>query len=119
APGDGLDAATLRPALIQDSAERGDLHRQVAVLDDGSGPHRIHDLVPWDEVTRTFDENAEDFERPRADRQRNKGAALVAPEQAASGRPEEKPFDPVDVGGGECFHASASPESMSEANCRR
>src|SRR5881396_1795272 len=45
APWNGLDAAALRPPLVEDPAKRGNLHGQVASLDDGAWPHRIRDLV--------------------------------------------------------------------------
>jgi hypothetical protein len=72
------------PIAIEDAAKRGDLHRQVAVLDDSSWPHLLDDFFPGHELPRPRDQNGENFERARADRDRHKGAALITSRDAAA-----------------------------------
>jgi hypothetical protein len=107
APGHSLDAAAVCSPIIEDPTKRGDLHGQVAVLDDGSRPHRLHDLVPGDEITRAFDQDTQNFEGAGADRYGNESAAVILPKQVTP--VEAEALEQEDVCTGERVHASASP----------
>src|SRR5271165_2013362 len=82
--GDRLNAAPLRPPLIQDPAKRGYLDSQVAVLDHRSRPNGSDELVFRNEIPRPLDDHAEDVEGARADRDRNEITAFISPEKTAA-----------------------------------
>jgi hypothetical protein len=102
-----LNTAAVGSPVVEQPAKRGDLHGEIAAFDDGSRPHRIHDLVLGDEIPRPLYENTENFEGARPDRDRNQCAGFMLPEEAAP--VEAKALEQEDVGTGERVHASASP----------
>src|SRR6202043_238345 len=79
--GHGLDAAALGAPVIEDAAQRGDLHVQVAVFDRGSRPDGLDDLGSRYEIPWPLDQHAENVERARTDRNRSENTALIAPKQ--------------------------------------
>jgi hypothetical protein len=83
APSDCLDASAFQSPVIEEPAERRDLHVQIVVLDHRRRPDGSDDLVPRDEIPCPPDQHAENGERARADRHRHENTALVTPEQAA------------------------------------
>jgi hypothetical protein len=93
APGHGLDNAACRSFLVEDPAQRGDLHILVVVLDRGFRPDRFHDLGPGGEFSRQFDQNAEDGECARAHDQRREGPALVAAREDTSASVKAKTLE--------------------------
>src|SRR6516162_11803456 len=84
APGDRLDAATVRSPSIEDPAKRRGLHSQITVVDHGLGPHGGEEVVFRDDLTGPLDQHTENVERARADRDRDKRAIIIAPKQTAS-----------------------------------
>jgi hypothetical protein len=103
APGDGLDAASLRSPLIENAAERCDLDGQVVVFDHRSRPDSGNDFVLQDEVAVPLDQYTEHIERARADRDRNENTAGITPAQAAP--VEAKVVELKNVAGGARLHA--------------
>jgi hypothetical protein len=77
-----LDAAPLCSRLIENSAERRDLDRQVVVLDHRSGPHGLHDLVFRDQLSVAFDQQPGEIERPRTQQNRRCGPRGIQPKEA-------------------------------------
>jgi hypothetical protein len=89
--------------LIEHPAKGRDLHRQVTVVDHGFGPDGGEEVVFRDNPTRPLDQHNENVERTRADRDRDKGAVMIAPEQTASPI-EAKVLEHENVGRSEPVH---------------
>src|SRR6516225_4731457 len=81
APGDGLDAASLCPPMIENTTKRRDLDAQVIVLDDRAGPDGSYDFVLRDKIAVARDQHTKQVERARADRDGNKHPVLTPPKQ--------------------------------------
>jgi len=105
APGDRLDAASLRSPAIEDAAKRRDLDGQIVVLDHRSRPDGGHDLVFRDEIAVGSDQHTEHVERSRADRDCYEHSAFIPPEQAAP--VEAKAPEQENLAGGERPHVSS------------
>ena len=90
APHDRLDAASLRPALVEDAAQRSDVDGEVAVLDDRALPHGIGNFILRNQAADPFDQQGKDVERTRAQGDGNLCAVFAAPEQTAPGAVEAK-----------------------------
>jgi hypothetical protein len=90
---DGLDAASICPALVEDPAQRSDLDSQVTVFDNGSAPHGGDDLVFRDQLAAPLKQERQDVERPRAEPHRNLSAVLAPPEQPTTAPVEPKPLE--------------------------
>ena len=81
APRHRLDTATHCSPIIEDAAQRRDLHVQVAVFDRRTRPDGLHDLGSRDEIPWPFNQHAENVERARTDRHWSENTALIPPEQ--------------------------------------
>jgi hypothetical protein len=102
-----LNAAAFGPPFIQNAAECRDLDGQVGILDHRPAPDGGHDLFFCDQITRPFNQHAENIEGAQADRDRNKNAAFIAPGQPLAPPIEAEVLEQENVGRGE--HAEASP----------
>ena len=87
---DCLDAASVRSAAIEHLAQRRDLGRQIAVLDNNPRPDGHHDLILCNEIAVPPHQQDEQVEGARAERYRDKGAVLICAEQAAGPRSRRK-----------------------------
>jgi hypothetical protein len=65
------DEAVAAPAVAQRLAQRGDMHPQRPVVDDGIGPSARDQLIPSDDLASAFDKRNEDVEGPAAEAQRS------------------------------------------------
>ena len=81
---------------IEDAAQGRNLDRQIALPDGGSGPHRLHDPVPGDQLAGPFDQEGQHIESARAERNRRDAARLIELEQTAA--IEAEAFENQDVG---------------------
>jgi len=106
APDYRLDAAPLRPALVEDAAQRSDVYGEIALLDDGPVPHRGGNLVLRNQLTALVKQQRENVERAGAEGNRDVGAVLAAPEQAAPAAVEPKVPELEYIRRGESLHAS-------------
>lgn len=68
---------------------------------------------------RPLDQNAENVERARTDRKRNKGAVSVSPEQTASPSVEAEVSEHEDLGCSSRVHASATPPRVKAGRPQR
>ena len=107
----GCSSLVFAPGLL--TAKCRDLHRQIAVLDDDPRPHLFDDLVAGDELARPREQNSENFERTRADRDRNKAGVVIAPREAMP--VETEALEQESFGGGGGVDARSPLESMSKA----
>src|SRR6516225_8004135 len=78
---DCLNTATVWASLIEHPAKGRYLHSQVTIVDHGFGPDGGEEIVFRDDFTGPLDQHTENIERARADRDRDKGAAIMAPKQ--------------------------------------
>jgi len=113
APRHRLDAAPVRPPAIEHRAKGRNLHRQIAGLDHRSGPDSGDDLVLGDDLARRLDQYAQNVERARADRDRDEGADVIAPIEAAA-PVEAEVLEQKNLRRSEPLHAR-SPAATSEA----
>lgn len=104
------DAAGARSALVEEPTKRGDLHVQIAIFDDRSGPYGSDEIIPRHELRCSTNQHAENVERARADRNRHETAALVAPEQRAGLPVETEGLEQEDAVHGERPHPVAHPD---------
>jgi len=93
ASGDGLNAASFRPPLVEHATEGGDLDRQIRILDHRPSPDGRYNLFFGHKTAGSLSENAKDIERPEPDRHRDEDAALVAPQQALPLAIEAEPLE--------------------------
>ena len=70
----------MHPALVEDSAQRRDMHGNIALLDDCPPPHSCGYLVLRDQVATSVNQESKDFERTGAEDDQDFGAVLAAPE---------------------------------------
>jgi hypothetical protein len=96
AAGHRLDAAALPAVLIENAAQRRDLHVEIVVLNDCCRPDGGDDLVSRKEITRPTEQHAEHVERTPADFDRNRSGTFIPPEQAVP--VETEPLEQENVG---------------------
>jgi hypothetical protein len=97
----------LGSVAIEYAAKRRYLDRQVAVLDDGAGPHGGNDLILRDDLSRPPDQYPENVEPARADRHRDKGAVGITPEQTSGAPVEAEVFEQENLRRRERLHDGA------------
>ena len=85
---DCLDAAALPRPVIEDSAQRRDLHRKVALLDCHARPDRFHDQVFGKKFTLPLDEQPQEIESTRAESHRFRFSGPIEPEKASVLKPK-------------------------------
>ena len=113
--GDGGDGL-----LPQQLAQRGNLHLQVVLLDDQSGPDQFEQLVLGDQAIAAFDQRQQEVECARAKRGR-----LPVDQELPRGRTEFEAAELVDQrhgggspGGSASSQASASRSAVSKSTAR-
>ena len=99
APDHRLDTACAVAPLVQNTAQRGDLNRQVGVLNRQSGPSGCHQRLFGHHVSSLFGQGRQDVHRAGAEDDRLRSAALLQPEQAATSIHAEV-LEPEDVAPG-------------------
>ena len=63
APRHGLNRTLALEIRIEDLAQRGDVVRDAALLDEGIRPHPLQELLLGDDSTGVLDQDEQDFER--------------------------------------------------------
>jgi len=93
ASGDGLNAASFRPPLVEHATEGGDLDRHIRILDHRPSPDGRYDLLFGDEIAGPLDEYTEHVEGPESYRDRDEDPSFIAPRQAVALPIEAEPLE--------------------------